>query len=90
MDTKALEITEKNNTDKELTCDAKYHINECRVFKDQIMKDKNLLVIAKVNDLEIGICDNGKFIELLNNEIEQAALCLEKKPNKFMEFMSYT
>jgi 2-methylcitrate dehydratase PrpD len=85
---KILETMRKINNNKELKCDAIYHIGECMAVREQITKDKNIVIIAKVNDLEIGLCDNGKFTELLDNEIKQACLCLENKPNKFLEVLS--
>lgn len=80
----------KINIDKQLDCDATYHIEECKVFIEQITKGKNPLILAKVNGFEIGICDNDKFIELLNSEIKQAVFCLEGNPSKFKEFMLCT
>jgi hypothetical protein len=73
--------------DGELTCNANYHIDECKEFKEQLIREKNPLIMANVNGFEIGICDTDKFIELLNSEIEQAKLCLGGKPNKFIDFM---
>lgn len=81
---------ENVNIDKELTCDAKYHIDECITFRKKIIKEKNPLIMANVNGFEIGLCDSDKFIELLNSEIEQAKLCLDGKPNKFIDFMFCT
>jgi hypothetical protein len=81
---------EKINIDKQLECDATHHIDECKVFIEQITKEENPLILAKVNGFEIGLCDNGKFIELLNNEIKQAKLCLEGNSSKFKEFMFCT
>lgn len=78
----------KINIDKKLKCDALYHMNECQVFKEQLIEEKQPLIMVNVNGFEIGICDNDKFIELLNNEIKQTELCLEGNPNKFMEFMN--
>ncbi len=75
---------------RELLCDAKYHIDECKEFKEQLIREKDPLIMANVNGFQIGLCDNDKFIELLNNEIKQAELCLEGNPNKFMEFMFCT
>ncbi|NLP59004.1 hypothetical protein HGB55_12545 [Lutibacter sp. B1] len=80
----------KSNISKQLKCDATYHINECMAFREQIIKEKNPLIMANVNGFQIGLCDNDKFIELLDSEIKQAKLCLEGKPNKFMEFMYCT
>lgn len=80
----------KINIDKQLNCDATYHIEECKVFIEQITKEKNPLILAKVNGFEIGICDNDKFIELLNSEIKQAVFCLEGNSSKFKEFMLCT
>lgn len=80
----------KINIDKQLNCDATYHIEECKVFIEQISKEKNPLILAKVNGFEIGICDNDKFIELLNSEIKQAVFCLEGNSSKFKEFMLCT
>jgi hypothetical protein len=79
-----------SNINKELKSDAKYHIDECKEFKEQLIREKDSLIIVNVNGFEIGLCDNDKFIELLNNEIKQAKLCLEGNPNKFTEFMLYT
>lgn len=81
---------EKLNIDKQLECDATYHIDECMVFIEKITKKENPLILANVNGFEIGLCDDGKFIELLNNEIKQAELCLEGNPNKFRKFMFCT
>ena len=80
----------KLNINKQLECDATYHIEECKVFIEQISKEKNPLILAKVNGFEIGICDNDKFIELLNSEIKQAVFCLEGNSSKFKEFMLCT
>lgn len=80
----------KLNINKQLECDATYHIEECKVFIEQITKEKNPLILAKVNGFEIGICDNDKFIELLNSEIKQAVFCLEGNSSKFKEFMLCT
>lgn len=88
--TDILNNTEKINIDKELKSNAVYHIDECKVMKEKISKDKNPLIMAKVNGFEIGLCDCGKFMELLNNEIKQSELCLKGKPNKFSEFMFCT
>lgn len=87
---KILDNMRKVNINKQLKCDATYHINECMAFREQIIKGEKPLIMANVNGFQIGLCDNDKFIELLNNEIEQAELCLERKPNKFMEFMYCT
>jgi len=81
---KRLESVEKVNNYNELKCDAIYHIGECMAVREQMNENKNIVIIAKVNDLEIGLCDNDKFKELLDNEIKQAGLCLENKPNNFM------
>jgi len=80
----------KVKIDKQLECDATIHIDECMVFLEQMTKEENPLILANVNGFEIGLCDNGKFIELLNNEIKQSELCLKGKPNKFTEFMFCT
>jgi hypothetical protein len=80
----------KVNIDEQLECDANYHIDECVLFREQIIKEENPLIIANVNGFEIGLCDTSKIIELLNNEIKQAELCLEGNPNKFKEFMFCT
>lgn len=78
----------KIDIDKQLECDATYHIRECMAFREQIISSKNPLIIANVNGFEIGLCDKDKFIELLNIEIKHSELCLEGYPNKFMEFMN--
>ena len=85
-----LENMRKANINKQLNCDAAYHIDECIAFRERIIKEKNPIIIANVNGFEIGLCDNDKFIELLNSEIKQAKLCLEGKPNKFIDFMFCT
>ena len=81
---------EKATIDKQLECDATYHIDECVLFREQIIKEENPLIMANVNGFEIGLCDTNKIIELLNNEIEQAELCLEGNPSKFKKFMFCT
>lgn len=78
---KILDNVDKTDIDKELKCDAIYHIGECMAVRNQIIREKNILIMAKVDGFEIAICDNNKFIELLNNEITQAELCLESKTN---------
>jgi hypothetical protein len=80
----------KIDIDKQLECDAAYHIDECKLFIEQMAKEENPLILANVNGFEIGLCDNSKFIELLNNEIKQAVLCLEGNSSKFKEFMFCT
>ncbi|AMC11789.1 hypothetical protein Lupro_11135 [Lutibacter profundi] len=81
---KIVKSVENVNSYNELKSDAIYHIGECMAVREQIIKNKNSVIIAKVNNLEIALCDNGKFEELLDNEIKQAGLCLENKPNNFM------
>lgn len=80
----------KVSINKDLKCDALYHMNECQKFKKQLIGDSKPLIIANINGFEIAICDNNKFIELINNEIKQTELCLEGSPNEFMEFMNCT
>ncbi|REE80310.1 hypothetical protein BX611_1952 [Lutibacter oceani] len=80
----------KVRINKQLKCDATYHIDECMEFREQIIKEIKPLIMANVNGFQIGLCDNDKFIELLNNEIKQAELCLDGKPNKFIDFMLCT
>jgi hypothetical protein len=81
---------DKVSINKELEYDAIYHIDECKNIKQQLIEEKNLLILAKVDGVEIGLCDNDKFIELLDNEITQAQLCLENKSSKFSEFLFCT
>lgn len=87
---KILDNMDKIDIDKELKCDAIYHIGECLAVRNQIIRKKNILITAKVNGFEIAICDNNQFIALLNNEIKQAELCLESKTNNFMLFLPST
>ncbi|MCF6182766.1 hypothetical protein [Lutibacter sp.] len=84
---KTVEDVEKANNYNELKFNAEYHIDECITLRERLIGEKNLLILARVNGVEIGLCDNEKFIELLNNEIKQAKLCLESKPNKFAKFL---
>ncbi len=84
---KILKSVDKMNNYNELKHDAEYHIDECITLREQLIREKNLLILAKVNGIEIGLCDNNKFIELLDNEIIQAKFCLESKPSKFAEFL---
>jgi hypothetical protein len=80
----------KSVENKRLECDAVCHIEECTSIKEQLIEDKNSLILVKVNNTEIGLCDSDKFLDLLNNEIKQAKFCLDRKPNKFAEFLFCT
>ncbi len=83
-------MDKENIINKELECDAVCHIEECTSIKEELIEDKDSLILVRVNNTEIGVCDSGKFLELLNNEIKQAQLCLDHKPNKFAEFLFCT
>jgi hypothetical protein len=63
--------------------DALSHIGNCVSMKEQLKRKPDFAITVIVNDLEFGICDNYKFIELLNNEILQAERCIAGEKNKF-------
>ena len=80
MTLKQVITLEENNTKEN---DALSHIGNCVSMKEQLTRKPDFAITIQVNDLEFGICDNDKFIKLLNNEILQAERCIAGKKNKF-------
>jgi hypothetical protein len=82
----------KNNPDyfqpyeTDLQLEAKDHITLCEAAQDLLFNDKEetLAIMIQIgNNLSFGLCCNHAFAEFLSNEIKEARLCYEGKPNKF-------
>lgn len=83
LEERVREILKENKEKVTLKNEALHFIGKCSAIKEQLKRKPDFAIIIKVNGFELGICDNQKFMELLNNEILQAELCIEGKENKY-------
>lgn len=70
----------------DLQLEAKDHITLCEAAQELLFNDKEetLAIMVQIgNNLSFGLCCNHTFAEFLSNEIKEARLCYDGKPNKF-------
>lgn len=71
------------NERKSIESEAHLHIGQCTGMIEMLKRQPDFAIMVKVNSMELGLCDNKKFVDLLENEIKEAEKCINKEPNKF-------
>jgi len=63
--------------------EAYVHIGRATGMIEMLKRQPDFAIGVVIADEQFWLCDNEAVIKMLNNEIKQAELCIEKKPNKF-------
>jgi hypothetical protein len=83
MNTEMKKLLDQIPAPKPIESEAYLHIGECTGMIEMLTRQPDFAIMVKVNDMEIGLCNTTKFVELLRAEINEAQKCIDKEPNLF-------